>query len=221
MSASVAPGCVSDLCAPFSRRWPAPSRTGTHEHLPPSYCVRSATRFTVAPTSANSLSARGRATSAPYRQRDQKSCPEGCRPDRPARPPAGSITARGPSSDVMFRQHPSQRRATIPPPLLWAHLPVPADDSLVPLDGEGQRRPGLHWRSPACKRRANFLDLNHSRTGHRPCASLKSNRKTSRTDNFPFKEEQSAKTAAPSLLALLASREHLRGSLSDVPGLWT
>jgi len=29
-------------------------------------------------------------------------------------------------------------------------------------------------------------------------------RKTSHTDNFPFEEEQSAKTAAPSLLALLA-----------------
>ena len=33
---------------------------------------------------------------------------------------------------------------------------------------------------------------------------IENNRKTSHTDNFPFKEEQSAKTAAPSLLALLA-----------------
>jgi hypothetical protein len=33
---------------------------------------------------------------------------------------------------------------------------------------------------------------------------IEHNRKTSHTDNFPFKEEQSAKTAAPSLLALLA-----------------
>ena len=34
--------------------------------------------------------------------------------------------------------------------------------------------------------------------------SIENMRKTSHTDNFPFEEEQSAKTAAPSLLALLA-----------------
>jgi hypothetical protein len=33
---------------------------------------------------------------------------------------------------------------------------------------------------------------------------IDNNRKTRHTDNFPFKEGQSAKTATPSLLALLA-----------------
>ena len=33
---------------------------------------------------------------------------------------------------------------------------------------------------------------------------IENNRRTSHTDNFSLKEEQSAKTATPSLLALLA-----------------
>jgi hypothetical protein len=61
---------------------------------------------------------------------------------------------------------------------------------------------------------ANFLDLTNSPTGHRPC--IENNRQTSHTDNFPFKEEQSARTASPPLLAFLACREHLRGALSGV-----
>src|SRR5450759_372913 len=83
---------------------------------------------------------------------------------------------------------PLPRLPVVSHPSLRAHLPVPAHDSFVPLDGEGQRRPGPPLEVACLQTTTNFLDLTNSPTGHRPCASSRTTARPATPTTSPSKK---------------------------------
>src|SRR5664279_4890681 len=61
----------------------------------------------------------------------------------------------------------------------------PSPDSFVPLDGEGQRRPGPPLEVACLQTTTNFLDLTKQPDRSSTVRFIDNNRKTRHTDNFP------------------------------------
>jgi len=88
----------------------------------------------------------------------------------------------------------------------------PSPDSFVPLDGEGQRRPGPPLEVACLQTTTNFLDLTNSPTGHRPCASSTTTARPATPTTSPSKKGSRPKQPhRPSW-----RDKHLRGVLSGV-----